>query len=127
MGSGLSIESIEEFINPRLVRVTNEHLMVMLLLFSLISLADAMTTVSSLALGGRERNRVMVLLLHIYGPQAVFTSKMAVIGGMSGAMGILWRWRGVHPYRFFWALTSITLATIWVVMGNLTVIYDLLH
>jgi len=127
MGSVISMESIEEFINPRQIRVTNGHLIIMLALFTIISMADAMTTVSSLILGGRERNRVMILLLNIYGPQVLITSKLVVIGGISGAIGILWKWRRVHPYRFFWVLTSITLATIWVVMVNLTVIFSLLH
>jgi hypothetical protein len=126
MASAISVESIEEFINPRLIRVTNGHLIIMLLLFTIISMADAMTTVRSLALGGRERNRVMIFLLRLYGPQVLVMSKLAVIGGMSGVMGILWKWRRVHPYRFFWVLTSITLATIWVVMVNLTVIFSLL-
>lgn len=127
MESAISVEDIEEFINPRQIPVTNEHLIIMLLLFSIISMTDAMTTMSFLSLGGREGNRVMMLLLDLYGPQAVFTSKVVVIGGISMTMGILWKWRGVHPSRFFWVLTSITLATIWVVMGNLSVIFSLLN
>jgi hypothetical protein len=126
MGSAISVESIEEFINPRQIRVTNGHLIIMLILFAIISMADAMTTASSLTLGGGERNRMMMLLLHLYGPPILFTSKVVVIGGISGAIGILWKWRGVSPYRFFWVLTSITLATIGVVVWNLTVIFSLL-
>lgn len=126
MGSAISVESIEEFINPRQIRVTNSHLVIMLILFTVISMADAMTTVSSLTLGGIERNRLMLLLFRTYGPQGLFTSKVMVIGGISGAIGILWKWRGVRPCRFFWVLTSLTLATIWVVMVNLTVIFRLL-
>jgi hypothetical protein len=127
MRSVISVESIEEFINPRQIRVANRHLVIMLILFTIISMADAMTTIRSLTLGGTERNLVMILLLHIYGPQVLFTSKLVVIGGISGGIGILWKWKGIHPYRFFWVLTSITLATICVVMGNLTVIFGLLH
>jgi hypothetical protein len=127
MGSAISVENIEEFINPRLIRVTNGHLIIMLILFTIISMADAMTTASTLSLGGHERNRVMILLLHLYGPPMLFTSKVMAIGGISGAIGILWKWRGVRPYRFFWVMTSITLATIWVVMWNLTVIFSLLN
>ena len=127
MGSGLSVESIEEFINPRQIRVTDGHMVIMLTLFTIISMADAMTTASSLTLGGQERNRVMVLLLHLYGPPMLFTSKVVVVGGISGAIGILWKWRGVRPSRFFWVLTSITLATIGVVLWNLAVIFSLLH
>jgi hypothetical protein len=127
MRSATSIESIEEFINPRQIKVTNRHLIIMLILLTMISMADAMTTVSSLILGGGERNQVMILLLHLYGPQILFTFKMVMIGGICGVITILWKWRGVQPYRFFWVLTSITLATILVVMANLTVIFSLLN
>jgi hypothetical protein len=127
MGSALSVESLEEFINPTQIRVTDDHLVIMFALFALISMADAMTTASSLAFGGTERNLVLVLLLRQFGPPMLFTSKLAVMGGISGGIGILWKWRGVRPRRFFWPLTSITLATIGVVVWNLAVIFGLLH
>ena len=127
MVPAISVESIEEFINPRHIRVTNGHLVVMLVLFSVISMTDALTTASSLTHGGYERNQVLVPLLRTYGLQILYMSKVAVIGGITGAIVILWKWRGVHPNRFFWALTSITLATIGVVMWNLTVMFSLLY
>jgi hypothetical protein len=123
----ISVEAIEEFINPRLIQVTNSHLVVMFVLFAIISMADAMTTATCLIFGGVECNLVLDSLLTLYGLPVVFFFKVAAIGGICCTIGILWKWRGVHPYRFFWVLTSLTLATIWVVFWNLTVIFSLLH
>jgi hypothetical protein len=127
MESASSVEVIGEFINPRHIPVTNLHLLVMLDLFAIISLADVMTTASCLVFGGVECNLVLDSLLSLYGLPIVFWFKVAVIGAITCTIGILWKWRGVHPTRFFWALTSITLATIWVVFWNLSVIFTLLH
>jgi len=127
MGSASSVESLEEFINPRHIRVTNLHLMIMLDLFAIISMADVMTTASCLIFGGGECNLVLDLLLSLYGLPIVFLFKVAVIGGIICTMSIFWKVRGVHPYRFFWVLTSITLATVWVVLWNLYLIFTLLH
>jgi len=126
MKSAISIEDIEAFINPTQIKASNSYILIMLILLIVISIADAMTTVSSLNFGGTERNRIMIFLLQLYGPQVLFTSKMVVIGGICGVITILWKWKGVQPYRFFWVLTSITLATILVVVANLTVIFNLL-
>ena len=127
MRPAISIESIGEFIDPKEIAVTNGHLVIMLILFTIISMADAMTSISSFAFGGRERNRVMILLLNFYGPQALFTAKVVVIGGISMFIAILWKLRGIQPSRFFWVMTSLTLATLLVVIANLTVIFSLLH
>ena len=127
MESASPVESIEEFINPRHIRVTNLHLLVMLDLFAIISMADVMTTASCLIFGGEECNLVLDHLLTLYGLPVVFTVKVAAISGITCAIGILWKWRGVQPRRFFWALTSITLSTILVVIWNLTVIFSLLQ
>lgn len=127
MESVVSVEGIEEFISPRHIRVTNLHLMVMLNLFAIISMADVMTTASCLIFGGGECNLVLDLLLSLYGLPVVFLFKVAVIGGICTSIGILWKWQGVPPTRFFWVLTSITVATIWVVVWNLSVLFSLLH
>jgi hypothetical protein len=121
------VESIEEFINPRHIRVTNLHLLVMLDLFAIISMADVMTTASCLVFGGEECNVVLDHLLTLYGLPIVFLFKVAAIGGITCTIGILWKWRGIRPARFFWVLTSFTLATIWVVFWNLSVAFSLLH
>jgi hypothetical protein len=127
MESASSVESIGEFINPRHIRVTNLHLLVMLDLFAIISMVDVVTTASCLVFGGGECNVVLDFLLTLYGLPVIFMVKVAAIGGITCTIGIFWKGWGVHPTRFFWVLTSITVATIWVVVWNLSVIFSLLH
>ncbi len=127
MEPAVSLGGIEEFINPRHLRVTNLHLLVMLNLFAIISLADVMTTASCLIFGGEECNLVLDHLLSLYGLPIVYMVKVAAIAGICCTIGLLWKWQGVHPTRFFWVLTSITLATIGVVVWNLSVLFHLLH
>ena len=111
---------------PRRFGVANRHIIPLLFLFFLISMADVLTTAKFLSLGGGEGNQVVKYLLHLYGPTILVPYKLAVLGAVAGVIGLFWGLLGVEPRRFFWILTVMTLVTVSIVLSNIAYICSLL-
>ena len=111
---------------PRRFGVANRHIIPLLFLFFLISMADVLTTAKFLSLGGGEGNQVVKYLLRLYGPTILVPYKLAVMGAVAGVIGLFWGFFGVEPRRFFWILTVMTLVTVSIVLSNIAYICSLL-
>ncbi|HUK38616.1 MAG TPA: hypothetical protein VLV30_05830 [Methanomicrobiales archaeon] len=122
----VTVENIREFIRPSRLDIANRHILLLLFFFSIVSMADVLTTVKFLSLGGNEGNRFVNYLMGIYGMRVLVPFKLTVTGVLAGVVGIFWKGFGVEPRRFFWILILMTFVTVFIVFENIAYIYSLL-